>query len=209
MHSMASRVVFVMFHGLLVTSMAAATDAARPTLVVRTYEVAPVAPRQWIAAVAQAAVLLNDAGIRVEWVHCSSVRAGQPDSGPARCTAPYERNEVVLRVVNRATFGPRDRIMLGDVMLDRLTGSGTLATIYLEEIERLARDAGVSTATVMARAMAHELGHLLLGTNTHSLRGLMRPVWRPEEFTRDLAINWRIPPDDSARMRRAFVSRLG
>ena len=57
--------------------------------------------------------------------------------------------------------------------------------------------------------MAHELGHLLLGTNTHSASGLMRPIWRPEEFAPDRPLNWSIPPADSARMREAFTSRLG
>jgi hypothetical protein len=33
------------------------------------------------------------------------------------------------------------------------------------------------TAIILGHAMAHELGHLLLGTNSHSSDGLMRAQW--------------------------------
>jgi hypothetical protein len=32
--------------------------------------------------------------------------------------------------------------------------------------------------------MAHEIGHLLLGTNAHSALGIMRPHWQGEELRR-------------------------
>ena len=209
MRSIASSVLFVLFQVVLVTKLIHAASDVPPTLVVRTYEVTPVPAARWDAAIAEAGALLRAAGIRVEWVPCSTVRAGEPESGPAHCTMPFQPNEVVLRAVSRPTLGPRDRILLGDAMVDASKGSGTLATIYMNHIEQLARDAGVSIEIVMARAMAHELGHLLLGTNAHSASGLMRPTWRPEEFAPGPPANWLIPPADSARMREAFANRLG
>ena len=94
-------------------------------------------------------------------------------------------------------------------MLDHSVHSGTLATIYLEPAERLAREARVTTGTVLARAMAHELGHLLLGTNTHSPRGLMRPVWTAEELTRNEPRDWTIPRAEGKKMSDALASRSG
>jgi hypothetical protein len=208
MRSTALRLLFTLIHGVLVTSLAGAAEDSRPTLVVRTYEVAPVAASSWSAAVRTAGALLARARIRVEWVHCSSWRAGEPDSGPPRCAMSYGRNEVVLRVVVPPTSDPLRPMVLGDSMLDGTSHSGMLATVYLDRVEWLAREAHVSTDVVLARAMAHELGHLLLGTSTHSARGLMRPVWTPEEVARNEPRDWQIPADDGARMRMAFSHRL-
>ena len=160
----------------------------------------------WDAAVGGAAKILDGAGIRIEWVHCSSYRAGDHQR-PARCTLPFARNEVTLRIGQSTDAGTCGCDPAGRLMLDQSVRSGTLATIYLEPLERLARAASVTTATVMARAMAHEVGHLLLGTNTHSARGLMRPVWTAEELTRNEAADWSIPRDDGEKMRRALARR--
>lgn len=207
MRSTAMRILFVLLQSALVTSPVDAAGTKRTNLVVRTYDAFHVAAADWEAAISGAATILDTAGIGVEWVHCSSYRAGEPDSGPPRCTLPYARNEVTLRVIDRPVQGPADVILLGDSMLDRSVRSGTLATIYLDPVERLARTARVTTGTVLARAMAHELGHLLLGTNTHSARGLMRPVWTAEELTRNEPVDWSIPRDDGAKMRRALARR--
>ena len=203
----ALRVVLVLLPSVLVTSPVDAAGTKRTSLVVRTYDAFHVAAADWDRAISGAATILHTAGIGIEWVHCSSYRAGEPGSGPPRCTLPYARNEVTLRMIGRPVQGPADVILLGDSMLDQSVRSGTLATIYLDPVERLARAAGVTTGTVLARAMAHELGHLLLGTNTHSARGLMRPVWTAEELTRNEPVDWSIPRDDGAKMRRALARR--
>ena len=104
--------------------------------------------------------------------------------------------------------GERDRFLLGDSMVDVAAGSGTLATIYVEQVETMARDAGVSDDAVMGRAIAHELGHLLLGTTAHSKRGLMRPVWRAAELARNRPSDWAIAVEDGARMRVTFAQRM-
>ena len=207
MRPTAMRVLFILLHGVLVTSSVDAAGTNRTTLVVRTYEAFRVAPSDWNSAVDGASQILADAGIQIEWVHCSSYIAGKPDSGPARCTLPYSRNEVALRLVGQPMPGPAEQTLLGDSMLDRSVRSGTLATIYLGPVERLAREARVTAGTVMARAMAHELGHLLLGTNTHSARGLMRPVWTAEELTRNEPRDWSIPRDEGQKMRLALARR--
>jgi len=203
----AIRVVLVLLPSVLVTSPVDAAGTKRTSLVVRTYDAFHVSAADWDAAISGAAKILNTAGIDTEWVHCSSYRAGEPGSGPPRCTLPYARNEVTLRMIGRPVQGPADVILLGDSMLDQSVRSGTLATIYLDPVERLARAARVTTGTVLARAIAHELGHLLMGTNTHSARGLMRPVWTAEELTRNQPVDWSIPRSDREKMRRALARR--
>jgi len=201
------RVVFILLQAALVTSSVAAAGTKRTAVVVRAYDAFRVSVLDWNVAMAGAATILDHAGIRIEWVPCSSYRAGDATSGPIRCTLPTARDELTLRIVTGAMQGPADVMLLGDSMLDQSMRSGTLATIYLEPVERLARAASVTTGTVMARAIAHELGHLLLGTNTHSAHGLMRPVWTAEELTRNEAADWSFPREDGEKMRRALARR--
>lgn len=208
MRSVARRVMFVIFCGVLVTSSLAAAKETRPTLVVRTYAASTVTTATWTRSIGATTAVLNRAGIRIAWVHCSSFRATDAARGPARCAVPTGRNDVVLRIISAPSSAPRDLVPLGDSMVDTSRQSGMLATIYLDRVEWLAREAAVPVDAVLSRAMAHELGHLLLGTAAHSTRGLMRPVWRPEEFALDRPSDWTIAPADSEQMRLAYHRRL-
>ena len=50
-------------------------------------------------------------------------------------------------------------------------------------VEELARGQQlVSKGQILGHAVAHEIGHLLMGTNSHSSRGLMRGNWNVDEL---------------------------
>jgi len=51
-------------------------------------------------------------------------------------------------------------------------------------VERLSRRTLLSKQLLLGHVMAHELGHLLLGSNSHSERDLMREMWWPDELRR-------------------------
>jgi hypothetical protein len=56
-------------------------------------------------------------------------------------------------------------------------GDGQLAYVIYDRVERLTGGNGVRRASMLAIAMAHEIGHLLLPPKGHSLRGVMRAEW--------------------------------
>ena len=41
-------------------------------------------------------------------------------------------------------------------------------------VEPIQQEAGPSAEAILGLVIAHELGHLLLGTNSHAARGIMR-----------------------------------
>jgi hypothetical protein len=47
---------------------------------------------------------------------------------------------------------------------------------------RLHETTHVSLPTLLGHAIAHELGHLFLGTNSHSPTGLMRARWQSDDL---------------------------
>jgi len=61
-------------------------------------------------------------------------------------------------------------------------GSGQYTDVYYDHVSELHRDWRVPIANVLGHVMAHEIGHLLLGLNSHSNLGIMRGSWSREEL---------------------------
>jgi hypothetical protein len=116
--------------------------------------------------------------------------------------------ELAIRIV-RAKIPPRydGRLPLGDALIDTHARGGVLATVYIDRIEWLAQEAGTDRRTLLGRAIAHELGHLLLATTTHGPVGLMRAHWSREEVRRGQPRDWSFAPTELAAMRRRAEAR--
>jgi hypothetical protein len=169
--------------GLMGTSLAAAEVVGAP-LTVRVYDAAGVSKAALATALDVAADALGPAKVDVTWIRCEA-------SGPARCGRPLAGAEVIVRLVRLpASSGPATDEALGTALVDPGTGTGVLATVYIDRVERLAHAGGSDLGTLVGRAMAHEIGHLLLGRTTHGAHGLMRPRWTRAEVARNAAADW-------------------
>ena len=60
---------------------------------------------------------------------------------------------------------------------------------------------------LLGRAIAHEIGHLLLDTNQHASTGLMRATWSRSELRRDKPADWHFLGDEADTMRTALATR--
>jgi len=58
-----------------------------------------------------------------------------------------------------------------------------LATVFYDRVELGTRGGDISG--VLGLAIAHELGHLLLGSGEHIDEGIMRPHWTRKDLHRD------------------------
>jgi hypothetical protein len=67
--------------------------------------------------------------------------------------------------------------------------------------------AGVDGATLLGRAIAHEIGHLLLASSRHAAVGLMRPEWSIAEL-RNPGTDWEFQHGEAAAI-RAAAARAG
>jgi hypothetical protein len=104
--------------------------------------------------------------------------------------------------------GYRGTLPLGDALVNRDSGAGVLGTIYVDRVEWLARAAAADLPSLLGRAIAHELGHLLMGTSTHGLHGgLMRAQWTREEVRRAHPQDWQLAAPDLARIREKVETR--
>jgi hypothetical protein len=146
--------------------------------------------------------VLNAAGIEVEWKECRTPR------GPsARLGTSCEHALAAVEIVIRLEVAPRtvtDASVLGHSQLDTRTARGVLGTIFVDRVVMLAHDSGAAVDEVMGRAIAHEIGHLLLGTLDHPAIGLMRSNWSRRRGT-TAPIEWLFLPSEAERMRAALT----
>lgn len=174
-------------------------------LTVRLYDGAGLPPDVKDEALAVAQRTMASAGVEVAWTPCRA----------QGCDAPLRAGEVVLRLVKGpptdgrsapAALRSRSGLPLGDAFVDAGGGAGVLATIYVDRVQVLAEKAGTDVRALLGHAVAHELGHLLLASNRHGARGLMRALWSSEDLRRSRAADWRFTTDEAAAMRRRLGS---
>jgi hypothetical protein len=186
---------------LVAAGTAGAAELAWRGVYVRVYDNADVPKVALRTALAVAVEALRPADVEVEWVPCSTSSGG-------RCTQPLGPGEVILRLVRLPLTEPvTGDESLGTALLDPATGTGVLATVYVDRVERLARDSRGDLAALLGRAIAHEIGHLLTGRAAHSGAGLMRPRWTRAEVARNARADWSFGEGD-LRGIRAWADRV-
>src|SRR5262245_31679651 len=164
------------------------------------------------AATDVAARILRSAGIDILWMNCNDrVSAGHPAAHPS-CTTPPNPDEVIVRFVSASTSSnPRAKSgadSLGDAYVDTAAARGSLATVYVNRVAAMARTSGVDTGTLLGRVVAHEIGHLLLGTSAHQTSGLMRAEWSTVLLQRRMPNDWLFSRPDAASVREGALKRV-
>jgi hypothetical protein len=157
----------------------------------------------------RAANILRQAGISVSWRECGSFPGATGKTSP-ECREPLQANEVILRIglAGSTDLESRARAALGESLIDVAGCGGRFSTIYADRVAAMARLAGVDTTDVLAFAVAHEIGHLLLGTPAHAERGLMRALWSVAEFRRNAALDWLFSAGEARMMRETVARRV-
>ena len=113
----------------------------------------------------QAARIFSVMGITLVWIN---VKDNEPYYDPGA-------HARIIVVSNSRT--QRNRRTLG------IAHSGNMTAYpFYTRIVAFAEDNSAGVAGLLGHVMAHELGHLLLPSNSHSLRGLMRAQWDREQL---------------------------
>jgi hypothetical protein len=140
-------------------------------------------------------------------------RSPKTTASQSSCTEPLrEGNDFVLRLMPSASANATDRlspriVAMGSSLIDHDSRAGALATVDPGLVLRVARGSGVDFATLLGRAIAHEIGHLLLGRSRHSRDGLMRAIWSQDEIRGIRPANWQFSAAEAAEMRHGLAAR--
>ena len=145
---------------------------------IRVFNLAKVRPATVNRAITESDMIFRKAGVQIKWVECANQNtANLPD-----CDEPAGPLALNLRVA------PRPDPMAAGIketlfgVAEPYENEGVHATLFYEHIDSFARAGLVPPDLVLAHAMAHELGHLLLWSKSHSPRGIMQASWRKEDL---------------------------
>ena len=120
--------------------------------------------------------VLHETGVDTRWLECPLAGAAvdpEPRPGPA---------DFFLTVVSKVMRERRsEQDALGFTLPCPQGRGGCLAYIFYPRIETMAADGDASLSDILGHAMAHEIGHLLLGPG-HSPVGLMREEWTRKDL---------------------------
>jgi hypothetical protein len=139
------------------------------------YNYAPISNQTLVEAQERAAQIFLYVGVEVVWVANTLLQRG---------SATLKEIDLILRVLPQPRASLASRTALGEALRCDSSQEGCTASVFYSRARKQAELSGCSLKYVLGVAMAHELGHLLLGSNSHSARGLMQGKWRPEELRR-------------------------
>ena len=183
---------------LIVLASPAPAQTYAGHLAVRLYDFSALDESVRSAALDEARAIIANAGVNANWHDCYRTEGCAP-----------EARELVIRVIRETSdHGFMWRRALGFSVIDPAAGSGTLATVFINRVEDSARHAGSDLALLLGRAIAHEVGHLILRTNAHADEGLMRAIWTEQELARNTPEDWVFASSDRRQI-RAALQRTG
>ena len=104
------------------------------------------------------------------------------DDATAPPADPSATIRVVLLPYETGDLRRSEKTVMGAAV--RTASGNAVAYVFYRRVRGEADRYGVAADLVLACAIAHELGHLLLPARTHAAVGLMRGCWSRDEFDR-------------------------
>jgi hypothetical protein len=168
-------------------------------LTVSVFNDAGVEPSVWYQAQGRATEIMRRSGISLTWLDC-----GFPASGPdSNCSAISYPAHLSVRIV--AKFSPVKGDIFGQSFQDA-AGEGNYVLVYYASIKAFRAATTVPAGELLGCVVAHELGHLLLGTASHSSTGLMSAVWQDPELRQVVRGNLLFTGEEGEHIRFRFAA---
>jgi hypothetical protein len=150
--------------------------------------------------------VLQEAGAKTAWALCLD---GGTWSEEVACTKPPGPMDFTVNVLPSSmsqAFHRRGDVF-GQATEDGVQGFGWIAWIFYDTIKSFAVERDLSVTQLLGHALAHELGHLLLGANSHSGVGLMHAPWSSRELLAADQGPLYFSASESKRIQKAVLAR--
>jgi len=203
-----SRLLVAFATGVLRTpSPVSPVETSEPQLVIRIYDSTAASPKTVAIAGEEAVRILRHAGLDATWLDCSDYRLEHAPE-PA-CARPVGPAEVILRILPhpeaRSRFADETS---GFSMLPDDGGPGVFAGVFRDRVRRIPRTTDAWGFRIIGLLAAHEIGHLLLGSNSHSGTGIMRSGLFEKSLEDTAWGHLCFSPSEAERMRAELRSRV-
>ena len=146
--------------------------------------------------------IFSRAGMDLAWINCSQSATDQPVSGCARVEGP--EHLVILIIPHMAGANVDGKFGLSFLGAG---GIGRYSDVFWDKIQELGND-NVEEWAVLGSVMAHEIGHLMLGSHSHAISGIMRAQWNRNELRHIAMGTLRFLPEEEKQMKARYSSRL-
>ena len=135
-------------------------------------------------AQSEATRIFRRTGIETSWIACA-VPGREVESSPLCKTQPTA-TDLFVRILPRkmAKKMMKHHSEFGIAATAPGDGFGSRVSIFYHRADELAERTHASRALLLGHLMAHEIGHLLLGSNSHSRSGIMHVPWNPSQMER-------------------------
>jgi hypothetical protein len=200
----------------VVESALAGTQKTTLMLTIHTYNYAEVAPQTLIEAEKVAAGIFQRAKVNVRWVN-ATVTSGNNQENTTQ-QGPYDLSHIWIKILSGSMA---ERLNLRNDTMGFSPGSGCeryIAFVAYNHVEALALQQtkarfegntpiNATTGQILAHAVAHEIGHLLLDLPFHSETGIMRGDWDLKDL-QSIAYGYlNFTPHQAAAIRREMARR--
>jgi hypothetical protein len=181
-------------------SFARPKEADPKTLILSVFNDASVPTEILAQGEARAAHILAQAGIQVEWLNCAAGGSNVHDQfeQPSPCSRIGYPSHLSVRIVLTA------QSVREDIFGEAFTGSegrGTYVKLYYAHLAEPNAHLILGEGELLGCVIAHEVGHLLLGTDSHSHEGIMQGRWEDTQLRQAGKGNLQFTPSQAAFMR--------
>jgi len=163
-----------------------------PQVIVSVYNDAQVPGDTLTRAELQATNTFLRSGLEINWLNCTH-------HDTAACNEVGGPQHLFLRItpkiaasLNDAAFG------IAFIGSDQ---TGRNANVFWRRVKEIQKNTKADASLILGSVMAHEIGHLLLGSNSHALSGIMRARWESDELHRITMGSLLFLPEQGKRMR--------
>lgn len=169
----------------------------------RIYDHASVPPASLSRAKATATHVFGAIGIEPQWLDCWP----HEEETPACVERPGAANVFAMIVPRPGAAHARASAMFGLAVL-REGGGGSHIYVFHDRVQALAVEhPELSAATILGHVLAHEIGHLLMGSESHTTSGIMSARWFGKELRRMAKGDLLFDPAQRLRLRAGFLAR--
>jgi len=152
-------------------------------------------------AQSRAEEVMKTGGIDLVWLDCGT--PGHWAAQEMRCSDIAFPAHLSVRLVANTT--PLSKGAFGESFTNE-RGEGNYANVYVAPLAQSKVLGLLTEGDLIGYVIAHELGHLLMGNNSHGEAGLMRAVWRAPEVEQALSGTLFFTGAEREKMRRRCLS---
>jgi hypothetical protein len=146
------------------------------TVTIHVYNYAAVADNTLARGKEEAGRIFRNAGLTALWVDHALTAADRRH--PHHSTDSWDGTHFVVRLLTQSRKGLNKNAM-GEAL-----SLAEIANVFMNRVTEQAAIGELSVGRMLGHAIAHEIGHHLLGENSHSSRGIMAARWSNQHVMR-------------------------